>query len=92
MERAFPHRLLKMDVGEVRYPVGQFGQFQVMRRDESEGACATERQDIGAAADQPLAIVRPAKNLIDQEQHRRRVWPFRGGKNPLQTFHFGIKM
>ena len=45
---------------------GQFGQLQVVRGDGAEAALVSEGAQVGAAADQALAVVGAAEDLVDQ--------------------------
>jgi len=65
--------ILEMHVG--RPPTecrGQFGQRQVVRRDQANRAGLDERANDGFSADAPIVRVGPVQDLVEQKQQRHR--------------------
>ena len=67
----------------------EFGEREIVRRDEANRARADKRTDNGFRADAPIVRIRAVQDLIEQEQHRNR--PARQLHDRADAEDFGVK-
>ncbi len=68
------HVVAKVQVVRVGRMVGEMRELEVVGGDQPRAVRAKQRMDVGAAADQPFAIVRAAKNLVNEIKQRQFIF------------------
>ena len=81
-----------MEVAGPRQPVGQAGQLQVVGGQQAETWSADECLDIGAAADQALAVVGAAEDLLDEVEQGLGGRGLECVEQALEALDFGIEV
>ncbi len=71
--------------------VRQLGQLEIMGGDESQAMLAGQRAHICPAADETLAVVCAAKDLVDTEQEWQSMIPLQFSQQCLEALDLSIE-